>query len=129
MEPEMWQHHQQTGLAAIPFSSHANGFFNKLAEGRISAIKPHTQRIYRNPQNQLRLQRIQQLAQETSLSITQIVLGYLLAQPFTTIPIVGCQNLAQLQDSLSAADVQLTLEQVKFLGGSDMATNGTNFAN
>jgi aryl-alcohol dehydrogenase-like predicted oxidoreductase len=115
MDATLWEYHRQTGLAAIPFSSQANGFFNKLAAGRTAAIKPHTQRIYRNPENQLRLQRIQQLAQETSLSITQIVLGYLLAQPFTTIPIVGCQNLEQLEDSLSAADVQLTPEQVKFL--------------
>lgn len=115
MDGAMWDYHRQTGLAALPFSSQANGLFNKLAEGRTSAIKPHTQRIYHLPENQQRSQRIQQLAGETGLSITQIVLGYLLAQPFTTIPIVGCQNLAQLEDSLTAADVQLTLAQVKFL--------------
>jgi aryl-alcohol dehydrogenase-like predicted oxidoreductase len=129
MDPALWVYHRRTGLAAIPFSSQANGFFNKLAAGQTAAIKPHTRRIYCNPENQLRFQRIQQLAQETSLSITQIVLGYLLAQPFTTIPIVGCQTLEQLQDSLAAASVQLTPEQVKFLEGDiDHATNGASSA-
>jgi aryl-alcohol dehydrogenase-like predicted oxidoreductase len=115
MDQAMWEYHKQSGLAAIPFSSQANGLFNKLAEGREDAIKPHTRRIYHKPENQQRFQRIQQLSTETGWSVTQIVLGYLRAQPFSTIPIVGCQNLAQLHDSLAAADVQLTAEQVNFL--------------
>jgi len=114
MDEALWQYHSATGLAAIPYSSQANGLFNKMAEGK--PIRPTTLRIYHNPQNQQRFQRIQQLAQTTALSVTQIVLGYLIAQPFTTIPIVGCQTMAQLADSLSAGDVRLTVEQVKFLG-------------
>jgi aryl-alcohol dehydrogenase-like predicted oxidoreductase len=115
LDQPMWAYHQQTQLAAIPYSSQANGLFNKLAAGKTDAIKPNTRRIYHQPENQQRLQRIQQLAAETGLTITQIVLGYLLAQPFPTIPIVGCQNLEQLQDSLAAGDVRLTAEQARFL--------------
>lgn len=115
MDEPMWQYHLATGLAAIPYSSQANGLFNKMAQGK--PIRPATLRIYQSAQNQQRFQRIQQLAQETSLSVTQIVLGYLISQPFPTIPIVGCQNMEQLADSLSAGDVQLSAEQVKFLSG------------
>ncbi len=115
MDEEMWQYHKETGLAAIPYSAQANGLFNKMAQGRNDTIKPNTLRIYHSPQNQQRFQRIQQLMQETGLSVTQIVLGYLISQPFTTIAIVGCQNLEQLQDSLTAGEVQLNAEQVKFL--------------
>ncbi len=115
MDETMWHFHQTTGLAAIPYSAQANGLFNKLAQGQTERIKPHTQRVYQHPENGRRLQRIQQLGAETGLSVTQIVLGYLLGQPFTTIPIVGCQNLAQLQDSLTAGDVALRAEQVQFL--------------
>jgi len=56
---------------------------------------------------------------ETGLSVTQIVLGFLISQPFPTIPIVGPQNLTQLADSLSAADVLLTREQVAYLDQGD----------
>ncbi len=115
MDEAMWQFHKTSGLAAIPYSAQANGIFNKLAMGQADRIRPNTQRMYQNPENQQRLQRIQQLAAETGLSVTQIVLGYLISQPFPTIPIVGCQNLAQLQDSLTAGDVQLSAEQVRFL--------------
>jgi aryl-alcohol dehydrogenase-like predicted oxidoreductase len=115
MDKAMYDTHMETGLAAIPFSAQANGFFNKLAEGREHDIRPRTRQIYRAPANQQRLQRIRQLGQETGLTVTQIVLGYLLAQPFTTIPIIGCQNVAQLDDSLSAATVDLSPTQVRFL--------------
>ncbi|CAN5551440.1 hypothetical protein BH10CHL1_BH10CHL1_23250 [soil metagenome] len=115
MDETMWQYHKETGLAAIPYSAQANGLFNKMAQGRSNTIKPNTLRIYPSAKNQQRFQRIQQLMQETALSATQIVLGYLIAQPFTTIPIVGCQNLEQLHDSLTAGEIQLTSEQVKFL--------------
>ncbi|MFN8486724.1 MAG: aldo/keto reductase [Caldilineaceae bacterium] len=113
MNEEMWQYHQTTGLAAIPYSAQANGMFNKLAHGQ--PVKPNVLRMYHSPKNQQRFQRMQQLAKETGLSATQIVLGYLISQPFSTIPIVGCQNMEQLQDSLSAGDGRLTGEQVKFL--------------
>ncbi len=115
MDETMWQYHKETGLAAIPYSAQANGLFNKMAQGRSDMIKPNTLRIYPSAKNQQRFQHIQQLMQETGLSATQIVLGYLTAQPFATIPIVGCQNLAQLQDSLTAGEVQLSPEQIKFL--------------
>lgn len=115
MDQAMWAYHQQCGLAAIPYSSQANGYFNKLAAGQSERIKTRTQRIYQGAANQQRAERIQQLARTTGLTVTQIVLGYLLAQPFPTIPIVGCQNMTQLQDSLSAAEVRLMPEQLTFL--------------
>ena len=70
---------------------------------------------YNTPQNHARLERIRQLMAQTGLSITQIVLGYLRSQPFTTVPIVGPKSIEQLQDCLTAADVQLSPEQVAFL--------------
>jgi aryl-alcohol dehydrogenase-like predicted oxidoreductase len=59
--------------------------------------------------------RIETLSQQTGLNITQIVLGYLLSQTFPVMPIIGCKNADQLADSLSGADVELTLEQVEML--------------
>jgi aryl-alcohol dehydrogenase-like predicted oxidoreductase len=113
MDETLWHYHRETGLTAIPFSSQANGLFNKWANSQ--QARPGPQRIYHSPENQLRFQRIQTLSTQTALSTSQVVLGYLLSQPFTTIPIVGCQTMAQLQDSLSANDIQLTAEQLAYL--------------
>ena len=84
-----------------------------MAEGR--AISPSQQKVYGGPENQQRLARVIQLAQETGLSVSQIVLAYLTSQPFTTIPIVGCRTVAQVEDSMRAGDVQLSNEQVAWL--------------
>ncbi|RYG67328.1 aldo/keto reductase, partial [bacterium] len=54
----------------------------------------------------------QALSQDNGLNITQIALGYLLNQPFPVVPIVGSKNTEQLADTLSAADVKLTADQV-----------------
>lgn len=117
MDDALWSYHQQSGMATIAYSSQANGFFHKLAGDAAGRHRASQQRIYAGEQNQVLSGRVQQLAQESGLTITQIVLGYLLSQPFTTVPIVGCKTLAHLRDSLTAADVRLTGEQMKQLMG------------
>lgn len=109
------QYHQKTGLAAVPFSSQANGLFSKMM-ARIHANPGSLlQGMYRSPANLQRLEKAQVLMTKTGLSITQVVLGYLLSMPFPVFPIIGSHTLDQLADSLSAGDIQLSFEQIKFL--------------
>jgi aryl-alcohol dehydrogenase-like predicted oxidoreductase len=65
---------------------------------------------YDNPTTQRRFEAAQDIASRTGYSLSQIALAYLMQQPFTTIPIVGCKNRAQLEDSLSAIGVALSTE-------------------
>jgi aryl-alcohol dehydrogenase-like predicted oxidoreductase len=111
MDDELAQVHASTGLAAIPYSSQAGGLFNKLARDPQHAIPP----MYQMPGNAQRLERIRALSAQTGLTITQVVLGYLLSHPFTTIPVVGCHTIDQLDDSLRAVDIHLTPDQISFL--------------
>jgi aryl-alcohol dehydrogenase-like predicted oxidoreductase len=115
MDSAMWQYHARTGLPAIPYTPQANGLFRRMANSTLEQMKPDQRRIYHLPENPRRFERLMQLSAETGLTVTQIVLGFLLSQPFMTIPIVGCQNLAQLEDSLSAAGVRLSTNQLAFL--------------
>jgi aryl-alcohol dehydrogenase-like predicted oxidoreductase len=115
MDPALKQLHLATGLAAVPYSSQANGYFQRLAAGDRAGLKEGPRRIYATQTNEQRLGRIRQLAAKRGLSITAIVLGYLMAQPFPTFPIFSCRTLSQLEDVLSAADVILTQEQLAFL--------------
>ncbi len=117
MDAELWDFHRRHNLAAIPFSSQANGLFQKLASGGSAALSPNQQRIYLNPITERRAARLHELAAQTGLTVTQIVLGYLLSQPFPTIPVFSSRSLAQLEDTLTAAEVRLTPEQVEFLEG------------
>lgn len=114
MDDVAFQLHCETGLAAIPYSSQANGFFNKLATPG-AVLSENLRRTYDNEVNLGRLERIKRLSWELSLSITQILLGYLLSQPFTTIPVVGCRTVEQLRDSMQAADVILDESTISYL--------------
>ena len=118
MDRGLKQFHLASGMAAIPYSSQANGYFQHLAAGEPDKIKPQHRRMYGSQTNDLRLQRIRKLGAETGLSITAIVLGYLMAQPFPTLPVFACRTMAQLEDTLGAADVMLTAEQVAYLEGA-----------
>lgn len=116
MDEAMWQYHQTTGLAAIPYSSQAQGLFHKMVRG----VQPRGvggDARYDTRENFDRCQRIQRLSDDTSLTITQIVLGYLLSQPFATVPIVGPRTITQLHDVMTGGHVQLTSEQIAFLEG------------
>ncbi len=115
MDDGLWHYHRQTGLAAIPYTSQANGYFQKIDAGGTAALPAGLARQYLSLETEGRYQRLKVLSLQTGLSTTQIGLGFLTSQPFATIPVVGPQSLAQLGDCLTAADVQLTPEQVKFL--------------
>lgn len=115
MDEELWQYHAAHGLAAIPYTAQAYGVFHKLAAGRREAIPPMYQKMFVNEETERRLTRVQSLAGQSGLTLTQVVLGYLLAQPFPTMPVFSSRNPAQLADTLSAGDVRLTPEQVAFL--------------
>jgi aryl-alcohol dehydrogenase-like predicted oxidoreductase len=115
MDDSQYDFHLQSGLSMIPYTSQANGVFNKMAEGRFQALGEMQQKMYASSENQALFERIQVLSERTGLTITQIVLGYLLSQPFTTIPIIGSHTLEQLQDSLSAAQVLLDEGEIRYL--------------
>ncbi|NJM41765.1 MAG: aldo/keto reductase, partial [Anaerolineae bacterium] len=67
---------------------------------------------YPREANVRQLRVLQEIATTRNLTVSQVVLGYVLSQPFPVFPIVGCQNLYQLEDSLQAVDVQLSSAEV-----------------
>ena len=115
MEPALYAYHQETGLAAIPYSSQAHGLLHKLAAGHVDAIRPNQRAIYPLGANERRAAVAQALAQELGVSLTSIILGYLQSQPFVTIPIIGARTLPHLRDSLAGDGVRLTPEQIAAL--------------
>ena len=115
MDDDLWQYHRQTGLAAIPYTSQANGLFQKMDTGGTARLPADLARLYLSSETEGRYQRLKMLSQQTGLNTTQIGLGFLTSQPFATCPVIGPQSLAQLRDCLAAADVLLTPEQVSFL--------------
>jgi aryl-alcohol dehydrogenase-like predicted oxidoreductase len=118
MDSGLMHYHLASGMAAVPYSAQANGYFQRVA-GEQHKIKAEHRRIYGSRTNEQRLERIRRLSSETGLSITAVVLGYLMAQPFPTLPIFGCRTLEQLEDTLQAANVTLTEGEAAYLENGD----------
>jgi aryl-alcohol dehydrogenase-like predicted oxidoreductase len=111
----------ETGMAVTSFTSQARGFFTKAAASGLDSLKPDRRRDFENPENIGRLARAQQLTQQLGVSVSAIVLAYITSQPIIGVPIIGPLSHAQLHDSLAAADLTLTPEQVRFLSGYEGA--------
>lgn len=113
MTPEEYQYHLETGIAAIPFTSMANGYLSKLAEGK--PISPNLSCYELAPENQALCGRTQELAAQKNATVSQIALAYLINQPFPTFPVVSARTIQQLDEVLHAADIILTKEDLSYL--------------
>ena len=72
-------------------------------------------RVWYSERNFERRDRAIELAEKLGRQPIHIALAYVLAQPFPVIPLIGPRNLTELEDSLSALNIELTPEQVKWL--------------
>lgn len=65
------------------------------------------------PENQVKLEAIEklaQLAEQAGLTLVHLALGFVLAQPAVTVPIIGPRTIEQLHSQLDAAEVRLTAD-------------------
>ena len=96
------------------WSSQGRGFFTDRA-GRDKRDDDEIVRTWYSEHNFQRRDRAIALAKELGRSPIHIALAYVLAQPFPVVPLIGPRTLGELEDSLSALDIALTPEQVKWL--------------
>ncbi len=110
--------HRRIPIAAVPFSSQANGFFTKLdaAGGKPEGALRGSG--YCSEANLEAYRVMSDVARKRGLSIAQIVLLYLLEQDIVTVPIVGCRTREQLAASLSAADCHLDEDDLLRIAGA-----------
>ncbi|QSZ58699.1 aldo/keto reductase [Rhizobium sp. ZX09] len=96
------------------WSSQGRGFFTERA-GRDKHDDEEIVRVWYSDRNFVRRDRAIELAQKLGRHPIHIALAYVIAQPFPVIPLIGPRTIAELEDSLSALDIALTDEQVKWL--------------
>lgn len=98
------------------WSSQGRGFFTEHA-GRDKLDNEELVRCWYSDRNFARRERAIELAGKLGRKPIHVALAYVLAQPFPVLPLIGPRNVAELEDSLSALDIRLTPEQVKWLEG------------
>ena len=107
--------HSKHGFAAFPYTPQANGYFRRLDTGNIAQASDLVKALFHHAQNENRYKRIKALQSETGYDVGQIVLAYLLEQPFPVFPIIGPKKPADLDESLRAVDSTLTASHLEFL--------------
>jgi len=111
------------GIGVIPYSPLAGGFLtgkyrknqplpnSKRAEGRKRSM---------TEKNFGLLFELEAIASRRKISIAQVALAWILADPIITSPIIGATSVAQLNENLGALNVRLTEEEKSTL---DKLTN------
>ncbi|MGV2021351.1 aldo/keto reductase [Agrobacterium sp. 22-223-1] len=107
---------QSRQIPNFAWSSQGRGFFTDRA-GRDKHDDEEIVRVWYSDRNFVRRDRAIELAQKLGRHPIHIALAYVIAQPFPVIPLIGPRTIAELEDSLSALDIKLTAEQVKWLEG------------
>ncbi|MDI1334632.1 MAG: aldo/keto reductase [Lacunisphaera sp.] len=110
-DPAAYQFHRETGLAVVPYTAQAKGFYTKLARPPADL----TENIFHTPPNVAAAAVAGGIAQQRGVNLSAIVLAYLWSRPFPVIPIVGCRTIAQLDDCVAALSVRLTAAELAAL--------------
>lgn len=104
MDAAMVRWHRKTGVAAIPYSAQARGYFDKLASG---TLDPATARSYDSARNRELGGTLAELAARHGVTPTEAMLAILRTAPFPVIPVVGCRTPAQVASSVRSLAIEI----------------------
>lgn len=101
-------------LAVLSWSSQANGWFAADDEGP-GAARPNVARVYGGEANAERRRRAREIAKRLGATPNQVALAWVLHQPLNLFALIGPGSPAHLEDSLRAAEIALSPEDLAWL--------------
>ena len=115
MDAGTYRLHLETGMALVPFSSQAKGFFTKLHDLGPESLPDKARRRFYTPENLEIYRRVLEVCDQTGLSVGAVALAYLTCQPFPTFPLAGVSRVSQVLALNEAADAVITDAQRDYL--------------
>lgn len=120
MNKDFYEWHKETKMPLIPYTSTANGFFEKLyrgdpkvKDGRLltpveeSGLSDHLIKVYLNERNLRLYEEFLSIHKETGASLIALSLAFLLNQPFDVVPVSSVTKPEQLNGLLEASEIRL----------------------
>lgn len=102
-------------IPVAAFASQGKGFFSKLYNGGVEALSEKAKDRYLCEENLKRFERIKILAEKYNTSVGAIVVSWIASNnDLMAMPIIGSKTEAQLSDSLKAAQITLTPEEIQY---------------
>lgn len=108
--------YEESQMALFSWSAQAAGFFT----GRYSPddrSNADIVRVYYSEENWARFERARALGQAKGVDANQIALAYVLSQPFPTYALFGPITIEELESSVPGGDLELTIDEVRWLDG------------
>jgi len=107
----------EEGIGVIPYSPLAGGVLTgkyhpdrPAPEGSRGQLRPMMVSRYLNPRNQAILQELEEISSKTKMSLSQIGLAWLMANPVITSPIIGASKVEQLEENTGVLGHSLPAE-------------------
>lgn len=113
-----YQWHKKSQVPVVPFTSTAQGFFEKLrkadvvvkngqivSKGNFEQLHADMCNMYLNEDNLKKYEHLLNLQKETGQSLQTLALAWLIRQPFQVFPVCGVSRIEQMKDLLAAGDV------------------------
>lgn len=115
MSDQEYKWYKQQCIPVFAFGSQARGFFSKVASNGLESLSAETRAHYASDENLLRVIRTQDYASAHNISISATALGYITCNELPSVAVFACSNLEQLADSLNAADIVMSPNEVDAL--------------
>jgi aryl-alcohol dehydrogenase-like predicted oxidoreductase len=93
--------------------------YTPLLSGAYTRPDKKLDRGYEHPGTRARLSALDQVVKETGATANQVVLAWLIGGELAVVPLVGASSMAQLDESLAAVDLELSVEQRQLLDAAN----------
>lgn len=107
------------GIGVVPYSPLAGGVLTgkyhldkPAPEGSRGQLRPMMVNRSMNPRNVAVIQELEKISSETKMSLGQISLAWMMANPAVTSPIIGASKVEQLEDNLGVLGHPLSAEML-----------------
>lgn len=115
MDAAMHAFHVESGVAVIPYTAQAKGFFTRAQLPPERQPRDFATHEFNTPANQALARVVDGIARRRRVTPNAVVLGYLWTRPFPVVPIVGASDPTQLDDNFAAAGFRLNADEMRAL--------------
>lgn len=112
MDLDTYRFHRENKLSAMAYMSMAKGYFTKRILDK--SLSKEQELMYSNDINDSRFKILKE-AGASALEVTAYTLRFILAAPFSAVPIASFSSLSQLEDAVKGLELKVSEELLKEL--------------
>jgi len=102
-------------MTVFAWGSQAHALFRRADKYGWENLPESLLNEFGSEDNRIRYERVKEYSKESGLSISQITLAYITCNRLPGVALIGCKNMEQLNDSMSAADIVIGEDELNRL--------------